>query len=126
MNKSDLHMNEPVWVWLYDYGPHTIPQAWEPDTDVVAYPQAHTYAFRSQADALAHPAMMGWAKDHKYVLQKVYLNGEYQKDAYSADPENGFAVVLKRNADGEVYADETGDLAREVVHGDVKVVFDAC
>jgi hypothetical protein len=71
-----LHMLEPIWVWLYDYGPVTYPEGWKHDASgVKAYPQAHTYAFRSESEARAHPAAMGWKKDHPYVLQKSYLNG---------------------------------------------------
>lgn len=71
-----LHMREPIWVWLYDYGPATHPEGWKDDTSgVKAYPQAHTYAFRTEKDALEHPAKMGWKHDHPYVLQKTYLTG---------------------------------------------------
>lgn len=75
MKKSDLHMNEPIWVWLYDYGPASHPEGWVGrEHQVKAYPQAHTYAFRSEADARAHPDKMGWGKNHSYILQKTYLN----------------------------------------------------
>ena len=73
---TELHMNEPIWVWLYDYGPHTHPEAWKDyNFDPSTMPQAHTYAFYSEAEARDHPAAMGWGKDHRYVLQKTYLNG---------------------------------------------------
>lgn len=76
MTKSQFHMNLPIWVWLYDYGPNTHPEGWiGREHEVKAYPQAHTYAFTNEAEAKEHPARMGWAKDHSYILQKCYLNG---------------------------------------------------
>lgn len=81
MDKNALHMREPIWVWLYDYGPATHPDGWSSGTviradgsTVLAYPQAHTYAFRNYADAIAHPGVIGWSKNHHYILQKTYLN----------------------------------------------------
>lgn len=75
MKKADLNLNEKIWVWLYDFGPHTVPEMWPTDiTGILAFPQAHTYAFRSHDDAIAHPDRMGWKKDHGYILQGVYLN----------------------------------------------------
>lgn len=73
-----MHMNTPIWVWLYDFGPHTHPSAWiEHDEEVAdlpqAYPQAHTYAFLTEEEALAHPKAMGWKLDHHYILQKTWL-----------------------------------------------------
>lgn len=80
--KSALHMKEPIWVWLYDYGPASNPEGWKGrELEVKAYPQAHTNGFRSEADARAEPQRMGWAKDHPYVLQKVYLNGVAQPES---------------------------------------------
>ena len=77
MRKQDLTMSHPIWVWCYDYGAITHPQAWEgAEVQKQAYPQAHTYAFRNEADAMAHPALMGWGKDHPYVLQRCFLNGD--------------------------------------------------
>lgn len=78
---SNLHLNNPIWVWLYDYGPLTHPDAWREaedyisvaNPDIKAYPQAHTYAFKTEKEALEHPEKMGWKKDHNYILQKVYL-----------------------------------------------------
>ncbi len=69
-----LHMKKPVWVWVYDYGPNNYPDNWPPDTEVKAYPQAHTYAFENKEDAEEHPTNMKWEKNHPYILQKVYLN----------------------------------------------------
>jgi hypothetical protein len=70
---SALHMNRPIWVWLYDYGPISHPDMWPKEPKPKGYPQAHTYAFESEEAAKAHPEKMGWGKDHQYVLQKVYL-----------------------------------------------------
>lgn len=73
---DNLNMDTPIWVWVYDYGPSTHPEVWTPPrpSDPKAYPQAHTYAFRNEADALEHPEKMHWDKNHPYILQKVYLN----------------------------------------------------
>jgi hypothetical protein len=75
MKKSDLTMSYPIWVWMYDYGSISYPQAWLKSTKQnQAHPQVHTYAFASEKDALEHPARMGWDKDHKFILGKCYLN----------------------------------------------------
>jgi hypothetical protein len=74
---NNLHMDMPIWVWLYDYGPHTHPEAWAdsqsygnlPD----ALPQAHTYCFLTEEEARAHPDRMNWGKDHPFTLCKTYL-----------------------------------------------------
>ena len=76
----ELNMRIPIWVWLYDYGPHTHPESWSAHEEKFgwvpkAYPQAHTYAFTTEEAALAHPEQMNWRKDHGYILQKTYLNG---------------------------------------------------
>ncbi len=70
-----LHMNEPIWVWLYDFGYITHPEMWKrTESPKLTHPQAHTYAFDNEEDANEHPKKMGWKADHPYVLQKVYLN----------------------------------------------------
>lgn len=77
-------MNFPVWVWLYDYGPYTHPEGWTHDTSgVVAMPQAHTYGFLTEAEAREHPTKMNWKKDHKYILQRVYLQTDMANPAMS-------------------------------------------
>lgn len=75
---SKLHMNIPIWVWLYDYGPHTYLEGWKGHMEKFgyvpnAYPQAHTYAFVSEKAAREHPDNVGWDKDHSYILCKTYL-----------------------------------------------------
>lgn len=75
--KRKLHMNKPVWVWLYDFGYINHPDMWRNTTSPkLAHPQAHTYAFDSEEEAKKHPEQMGWKPNHEYVLQKVYLNEE--------------------------------------------------
>lgn len=69
--KEKLHMNAPIWVWCYIAA--EIRDGRDGIPPLSAWPQAHTYAFRSEAEANAHPAAMGWAKGHGYTLQKVYL-----------------------------------------------------
>lgn len=73
-----MHMRTPIWVWLYDYGPATCPGNWKSHQEKFgyvpkAYPQAHTYAFLTEQEALDHPDKMGWNKDHPYILQKTWL-----------------------------------------------------
>lgn len=65
-----LHMHKPIWVWVYlklevDEARDRPPLA--------VWPQAHTYAFDSEAEAVAHPDKVGWHKQHGYTLQKVWL-----------------------------------------------------
>jgi hypothetical protein len=72
----DIKITGTIWVWLYDWGPHTHPEMWENGCTVQALPQAHTYAFLTEEEAKAHPERMGWNKDHGYILQKVYLWNE--------------------------------------------------
>lgn len=81
-----LHMDFPIWVWLYDYGSLNYSQVWrlndDPDTwsphddPKLTHPQAHTYAFLTEKEAREHPAKVNWPKNHKYVLQKTYLQTE--------------------------------------------------
>ena len=57
---NNLHMKTPIWVWLYDYGPLTHPDAWKQagqfsPPGIVAYPQAHTYAFMVEKETSPAP-----------------------------------------------------------------------
>ena len=65
-------MNFPIWVWLYDWGPHTHPEMWTNGCTVEALPQAMTYAFASKQEAEEY-AIEHFSKDHGYILQKTYL-----------------------------------------------------
>ncbi len=81
LNYNELHMKQPIWVWLYDFGAINYPEMWEDNEHKkLTYPQAHTYSFTSEVEALLHPSRMGWEKDHPYVLQKTYLNGALPND----------------------------------------------
>jgi hypothetical protein len=75
-SNNNLHMNKPIWVWVYDFGTITHPpfNSIDAERGPKIYPQAHTYAFTSEESAKKHPEAMGWSKDHSYILQKVYLN----------------------------------------------------
>ena len=68
-----LNMTKPIWVWLFDYGPHTHPDVWPNGCKVEALPQTHAFAFETEEEALAHPKAMGWSDNHPYILQKTFL-----------------------------------------------------
>lgn len=68
-----LNMDRPIWVWCYITSEARNGRGDMPPLS--AWPQAHTYAFTSEAEALAHPEKVFWKKHHGYVLQKVYLQG---------------------------------------------------
>lgn len=62
---------KPVWVWLYITS--ELRDGRDGMPPLSAWPQAHTYAFESEAEALAHPETVGWKKHHGYTLQRVFL-----------------------------------------------------
>lgn len=64
-------MNRPIWVWCYIVAEVKKDRPNMPPLS--AWPQAHTFAFATEEEALEHPKKMGWNKDHGQVLQKVYL-----------------------------------------------------
>lgn len=70
---SKMHMKTPIWVWLYDFGPHTHPEMWTSGCKIEALPQTHSYAFTSEEEALAHPKAMNWKPNHEYILEKTWL-----------------------------------------------------
>lgn len=66
-----LTMNEPIWVWCYLT---TEERGNRADVPVLSiWPDAHTFAFRTEKEALEHPQKVNWPKVHAYALRKVYL-----------------------------------------------------
>lgn len=74
--RGDLHMRTPIWVWCYltSEAKHQSRRAEMPPLAVG--PDVHTYAFTTEAEALAHPEKMGWSKVHGFSLRKAYLQSE--------------------------------------------------
>jgi len=76
------HARFPIWVWLYDYGYISHPDAWGEKPKLV-HPQAHSYAFLTEKEAREHPDKVGWDKNHNYVLQRTYLQTDMDYPAMS-------------------------------------------
>jgi hypothetical protein len=61
-------------------------------------------------------------KDYKRV-SKIYLNNEdVTRKCYEADDKNGYAMVYKKNNDGEYILTEDGeDVVKEKLEGNVRI-----
>jgi len=66
-----LNMEKPIWVWLYITAEVRDGRVGMPPLS--AWPDVHTYAFETEAEALAHPAKANWKSGHGYQLRKTYL-----------------------------------------------------
>lgn len=77
-----LTMKEPIWVWCYLTSEKRGQRQDRNDVPMLSvWPDVHTYAFRTEQEALAHPSKANWPKVHGYSLHRVYLQPMDDVDA---------------------------------------------
>ena len=64
------------------------------------------------------------AERHALSVGAVKLNGVELKNCIAASDTEGYAIIIRSDADGKIVpCAECGGLVEQVVHGDIEIVF---